>query len=240
MRLTDDELISLFFKEYHNMNYPNRKLSTKFWDYMKEINNRGLIKMETEKIINQIQDPLLENNINTNYSFFKLAEERKSIRRFKNEKIKEEEIEKIINCAIQAPSSCNRQTWRFIVIETEKNKEFVSDFRKLDFMKNAPLIFLVLGCENLYKDNEKYSLYLDGAAAIMNIIYVCEEMGLSTCWINMGEKERNDSMIKFYNFFKIPHDYTLISAILIGKGNQNINKPIRRNWKDYIIYNDKK
>ncbi|MCC0694537.1 nitroreductase family protein [Clostridioides sp. ES-S-0048-02] len=47
---------------------------------------------------------------------------RRSIRKYKNQNISHETIEKIIEAGIDAPSSKNRQPWKFIVV-TEKEKE---------------------------------------------------------------------------------------------------------------------
>ncbi|MGO1044848.1 nitroreductase family protein [Clostridioides difficile] len=47
---------------------------------------------------------------------------RRSIRKYKNQSISHETIEKIIEAGIDAPSSKNRQPWNFIVV-TEKEKE---------------------------------------------------------------------------------------------------------------------
>ncbi|MCC0726614.1 nitroreductase family protein [Clostridioides sp. ZZV14-6045] len=47
---------------------------------------------------------------------------RRSIRKYKNQSISHETIEKIIEAGINAPSSKNRQPWKFIVV-TEKEKE---------------------------------------------------------------------------------------------------------------------
>lgn len=47
---------------------------------------------------------------------------RRRIRKYKNQSISHETIEKIIEAGINAPSSKNRQPWKFIVV-TEKEKE---------------------------------------------------------------------------------------------------------------------
>ncbi|NMS89579.1 nitroreductase family protein [Clostridioides difficile] len=47
---------------------------------------------------------------------------RRSIRKYKNQSISHETIEKIIEAGINAPSSKNRQPWHFVVV-TEKEKE---------------------------------------------------------------------------------------------------------------------
>lgn len=45
---------------------------------------------------------------------------RRSIRKYKNQSISHETIEKIIEAGINAPSSKNRQPWRFVVILKRK------------------------------------------------------------------------------------------------------------------------
>ncbi len=43
--------------------------------------------------------------------------ERRSIRKFKDKPVPREVIEKLLGEAIKAPSGCNRQPWRFVVLE---------------------------------------------------------------------------------------------------------------------------
>lgn len=60
-------------------------------------------------------------------------ENRRSIRQFKNKKIKEELIEAVLQAGLLAPSPKNRQPWRFVVIsdEDEKNEMVVSMRREI-------------------------------------------------------------------------------------------------------------
>jgi len=65
---------------------------------------------------------------------------RRSIRKFKQEKIDFEEILKILDTARFAPSSRNSQPWRFIVITDESLKEKLSEIHPYARpLKNAPL-----------------------------------------------------------------------------------------------------
>ena len=42
---------------------------------------------------------------------------RRSIRKFKEDKVKEEDIKYLLELAMSAPSACNRMPWEFYVIE---------------------------------------------------------------------------------------------------------------------------
>ncbi|HRT36706.1 MAG TPA: nitroreductase family protein, partial [Caldisericia bacterium] len=46
-----------------------------------------------------------------------IIKSRRSIRNYKNEKIKDEEILKIVEAGRWAPSASNNQPWRFIIVQ---------------------------------------------------------------------------------------------------------------------------
>lgn len=56
--------------------------------------------------------------------------DRRSIRKFSDRPISREDIEEIIESGMKAPSSKNRQPWKFIVIQGEAKKEMLKAFRK--------------------------------------------------------------------------------------------------------------
>ena len=49
--------------------------------------------------------------------FFELVEKRRSIRRFKRDKVERELIERCVEAARLAPSAENLQPWRFLVFD---------------------------------------------------------------------------------------------------------------------------
>lgn len=56
--------------------------------------------------------------------------DRRSIRKFSDMPISRADIEEIIESGMKAPSSKNRQPWKFIVIQGEAKKEMLKAFRK--------------------------------------------------------------------------------------------------------------
>jgi F420 biosynthesis protein FbiB-like protein len=55
--------------------------------------------------------------------FYRLAHDRRSIRRFKDTPVGEVVLTRILKAGIQAPSAHNRQPWRFIVLRSSEAKE---------------------------------------------------------------------------------------------------------------------
>jgi F420 biosynthesis protein FbiB-like protein len=52
--------------------------------------------------------------------------QRRSIRRFRREAVPRETIQRVLEAAIWAPSAHNRQPWRFAVVESQSQKEFLA------------------------------------------------------------------------------------------------------------------
>lgn len=56
--------------------------------------------------------------------------ERRSIRKYQDKPIPKQDILDIVQSAIKAPSSKNRQPWKFIVIQGKEKEEMLNAFRK--------------------------------------------------------------------------------------------------------------
>ena len=84
--------------------------------------------------------------------FFDVIKGRKSVKYFDpNVKIKREEIIEMLNEANLAPSSCNLQPWRYIVVDTSEGKEKLgsANYNKIQNDTSAAMI-IVLGDLNHY------------------------------------------------------------------------------------------
>ncbi len=62
------------------------------------------------------------NSHTTQVNLLNLIKNRRSVRRYRKTKPDLSEIDRIINCAIYAPSAHNAQPWRFFIIKDEKKK----------------------------------------------------------------------------------------------------------------------
>ena len=59
-------------------------------------------------------------------TFHSLAEDRQSVRRFRDTPVARNVIERILQTAIQAPSAHNRQPWRFVVLTKRADRELLA------------------------------------------------------------------------------------------------------------------
>ena len=69
---------------------------------------------------------------------------RKSVRKFTQDPVKDEDLRTILDCGRLAPSGVNRQAWRFIVLKSQEMKEKVAavcDYGH--FIDQAPVVIAV-------------------------------------------------------------------------------------------------
>ena len=60
--------------------------------------------------------------------FLELSEKRFSARKFTDQAVSEDDLEYILNSTRLAPSACNRQPWKFIVVASEENKTKLQEY----------------------------------------------------------------------------------------------------------------
>lgn len=80
--------------------------------------------------------------------FYRLLEERRSIRKYKSEMPPREVLERILAAGMQAPSGKNRQNWKFFVVTGKKRDEYLAYSQKS-----------WLGIKGLLQQRLKPSLY---------------------------------------------------------------------------------
>ena len=59
-------------------------------------------------------------------SFYTLAHDRHSVRRFRDTPVARNLLERVLGAAVQAPSAHNRQPWRFLVLTQRSDRELLA------------------------------------------------------------------------------------------------------------------
>ena len=114
--------------------------------------------------------------------FEKLIEERYSVRQFKKEHLSCEVIEKILAAAHKAPTGCNYQPQRILVLNTDESVEKLYKCTKCHF--NAPTAMLVC-----YNEDESWtrpydkamSAPVDAAIVATHMILEAHNIGVGCC-----------------------------------------------------------
>lgn len=155
--------------------------------------------------------------------------ERRSVRRFKPDPVPGDLIRNIIEMATWAPSACNIQGWRFIVIDDQKIKEKIVDQGGAATIKAAPVGILVVYDHRTR--NLEYQDYLQSAAAaIQNLLLAAHNFGLASSWIcQLPLKQRLRKILK------IPGSFSPMAYVLLGYPERESFEVPRKHPLDSLI-----
>ena len=119
-------------------------------------------------------------------AFLDLAEKRRSVRAYKPDDVPEELLQTVLEAGRLAPSACNKQPWRFIVVRSETVRRALGAAYAREWFWKAPLVIAVciLPKEAWTRshDGKNYAM-ADGALAMDHLQLAAAELGLGTCWI---------------------------------------------------------
>ena len=119
-------------------------------------------------------------------AFQELAEKRRSVRAYKPDPVPEEMLQQVLEAARVAPSACNKQPWRFIVVRSETGRRALGAAYAREWFWKAPVAIAVciLPKEAWTRsyDGQNYAM-VDGALAMDHMTLAAAELGLGTCWI---------------------------------------------------------
>lgn len=137
--------------------------------------------------------------------------ERRSIRRFTDEDVSVEKIEKILEAARWAPSGKNRQPWKFLVVRDEDEKSKIANCTSYsDAVEQAQVLILV------YLDEKKsYNRIKDAqgiGACCQNTWLAVHSLGLGAVW--NGEILNHEESVQ--DVLETPENLELMALFCIG------------------------
>lgn len=165
--------------------------------------------------------------------FDDLLKTRRSVRNYQDEEVSLKLLTEIIQEACLAPSSGNRQTWRFIVVndrdtirrlsdesrtnlvaELDANpesyvKRYETALRNPEFnvFYNAPSLVIICG------DRQSHSLQVDCALAASYLMFSAASRGLGTCWVDLGSRIRDPQL---RGEIGLSDDLAIVAPIIVG------------------------
>ena len=140
---------------------------------------------------------------------------RRSIRRYTNQAVGEEVMERLLRAGMAAPSANNEQPWHFVVIRERGILETVCDFHPYaQMLKEAPAAVCVCGDLDLEKTPGLGYWILDCAAATENILLAAQALGLGACWLGIHPRaERKEGLRRL---LELPQHVAPFSLIALG------------------------
>ena len=179
---------------------------------------------------------------------------RRSCRQFLPDPLKGDEIEKILDAAVWAPSPLNSQPWEFLVITGELLKEKIHssaeesrqwairesgwkwlEHYRVDFLKQAPVLVCVVGDPaktgvDMFMAEGSVAYQHACAAAIQNMHLAAYSLGLSTLWFTLFDKA------ELRDILGIDPEKNPVGIVCIGRADGEIADVPRKDAKAKTCY----
>lgn len=152
----------------------------------------------------------------------KVLKERRSVRKYKAEQIRDEELNAILEAGTWAPSAKGLQTSVMVVVQDPETIAWMSKLNAeiqgnpgTDPFYGAPTVVVVLG------DGEKLNWLQDGSLVMGNLMNAAASLGVDSCWIHRAKEvflsEEGKTLMKKWG---LGEEYVGIGNCILGYSDE--------------------
>lgn len=162
---------------------------------------------------------------------------RRSIRAYKPEQIKEEELQKILEAGTFAPTGMGKQSPVIVVVQDPETIRQLSKMNAAvmgtdsDPFYGAPTVLVVLA------DRERHTCVEDGSLVMGNLMNAAHAVGVGSCWIHRArevfDSEEGKKLLKKWG---LEGDYIGVGHCILGYPADGAVPEAKPRKKDYIVY----
>ncbi|MEI8273061.1 MAG: nitroreductase family protein [Paludibacter sp.] len=175
-------------------------------------------------------------------TFLELVQSRQSDRAYSDKAVEIEKIERILEAARLAPSACNAQPWKFIVVTNPEKRMQIADAteNKLlsmnHFTKQAPMQLIVLEDNANFTSSvggwatNKHYPHIDLGIVAAHISLAAADEGLGSCIIGWCDEK------KIQKALNIPKNKRVMLVILLGYSAQALRDKKRKSIDEIVSY----
>lgn len=145
--------------------------------------------------------------------FTTVIKTRRSVRTYVDKPIPEEVLNRILEAGRLAPSACNIQPWRLVVVKDAAIRKQLADLaHHQHFVAKAPVVIVCCGkrYEQSYNWISDHLYLIDLGIVIEHLVLAARNEGIGTCWIGAFQ----DQPIK--KLLRIPADYDVVMLLPLG------------------------
>jgi nitroreductase len=174
-----------------------------------------------------------------------IIKKRQSVRKYSDKSVEKEKIEKCIEAALLAPSACNAQPWKYIVVDEAKIKNQVAEacFSKVmsfnKFAVEAPVLVVVVMESVNFKSkfgqvvkNIDYPL-MDIGISVDHFCLQATELGVDSCMLGWFNEKKIQKILEIP---KKKHVYLVIS-LGYAPDDYKQREKIRKSTEMTVSYN---
>ena len=171
---------------------------------------------------------------------------RRSIRRFKQIPVTDEQIRALLDSALVAPSARNGQILRYCVVSSpDKLQEVFNNTAWAGYVHpkriplrdvSAPTLFIVVSALNNGAEISNHT-WADAGAAIENMLLAITSLGYASCWVEGYVTDPTHVGDKMAAILGVPEEYSLVAYLPIGIPAEETKRVRKRPFEDRAWFN---
>ena len=143
--------------------------------------------------------------------FQTLCRQRRSIRKYTDQKVEKEKLDYIVRCALMSPSGKRINPWEFYVVtDREVLRQMVGCRTYGSGMFDTAQAAIVVALDASLTDTWQS----DGAIAAQNIWLAAADQGLGACWCQVYKREGAEDLVR--KLAGIPENLTVLCVMSLG------------------------
>lgn len=176
---------------------------------------------------------------NSMENFSELIKNRRSMRKFTEEELSQEQVVTLLKAALMSPTSKRSNSWQFIAVDDKEILKQLAHCKEQasSFIADAALAIVVIA------DPLASDVWIEDASIASILIQLqAEDLGLGSCWVQVRERQAANGMPSdefVREVLDIPLQLQVLSIIAIGhKGMER--KPFNEDhlqWEKFISIN---
>ena len=164
--------------------------------------------------------------------FSDVIRRRYSVRAYKPNPVEDDKLLKVLEAALAAPTACNLQPFRLIVIHTRGKEAELRRIYPAAWFTQAPVLVCICGipAQGWSRRDRKSYCDVDAAIVMDHLILAATDLGLGTCWIGAFDPQAARTILG------IPEGVEIIAFTPLGYAAGGPGRKERRALADLVAY----
>ena len=170
-------------------------------------------------------------------NIFQIVNSRRSYRgTYKSAPVPREDLQKIMEAGLAAPSGCNKQTTSLIAVD---DKEVLSKLMGVidpPVAQTAPAAICVL-TQRISAYRDKCFAVQDYSAAIENMLLMITALGYESCWYEGHITDDDRICDKMAEILGVPEGYELVCLLPVGVAAETVKASVKQSFEERAWFN---
>lgn len=155
---------------------------------------------------------------------------------YKETLVPREDLIKILEAGLAAPSGCNKQTTSLIAVDDPEVLKKLYDIIQPNVQTPAPAMICVLTQRIIAYADRCYAVH-DYSAAIENMLLAIVELGYESCWYEGRATGEDRIGYQMAQVLGVPKEYELICFLPVGVAENKPMEPKKRAFEERAWFN---